>query len=573
MNDETSWLHKVMEVVRDGFVVIHDEDIILANSAFTDMLGFEKEDLVDTPFVELVEPMSRRRDQDMIEALVTGIDSTRFNTRLLANNNEILHVEITPIVIKLEGAPAVIATIRNVSTQMELEAAVSELENRFATLYDMSPVAYFTLNRSGNIEQVNAAAEELLGCEAVQIIGKSLSEFLPDPEPRYDPGADIVKEALRGRAVRGLEIQMKRGDGKIIWANISSSPLSSGTEKLSEIGLTAFDVTSRRAVEARLRHESQRANLYMEVMNSDLNMTNQNVLFALEDLSISLDLPDRLRGLLSETAWSVRSAGRMIANMGVLISLGQAPPEKVETRLQPHFNKAVREATRDFSWKTLDIKSNIPKQSFDVVGHAFMWYIFFNIIHYCASEDPNTTVSLEITAASTEDGDMVRIEFLDHSPGIPDDLKNQIFRRDGDPEAQLAGKGLGLIVVDRYIEHLGGRVWVEDRDASDPTKGNRFVLLLPVWKEELKIPPIVFYKSEHCVFCSPVLEFLTTILAEMNISPSTINLINVDDPASGVAESDLPALPTINMGGKQIAGYVSEDDLRAEITSMLLMSG
>ena len=562
-----------MEVVRDGFVVIQDEDIILTNSAFTDMLGFEKEDLVDTPFVELVEPMSRRRDQDMIEALVTGIDSTRFNTRLLANNNEILHVEITPIVIKLEGAPAVIATIRNVSTQMELEAAVSELENRFATLYDMSPVAYFTLNRSGNIEQVNAAAEELLGCEAVQIIGKSLSEFLPDPEPRYDPGADIVKEALRGRAVRGLEIQMKRGDGKIIWANISSSPLSSGTEKLSEIGLTAFDVTSRRAVEARLRHESQRANLYMEVMNSDLNMTNQNVLFALEDLSISLDLPDRLRGLLSETAWSVRSAGRMIANMGVLISLGQAPPEKVETRLQPHFNKAVREATRDFSWKTLDIKSNIPKQSFDVVGHAFMWYIFFNIIHYCASEDPNTTVSLEITATSTDDGDMVRIEFLDHSPGIPDDLKNQIFRRDGDPEAQLAGKGLGLIVVDRYIEHLGGRVWVEDRDASDPTKGNRFVLLLPVWKEELKIPPIVFYKSEHCVFCGPVLEFLTTILAEMNISPSTINLINVDDPASGVAEGDLPALPTIHMGSKQIAGYVSEDDLRAEITSMLLMSG
>ena len=562
-----------MEVVRDGFVVIQDEDIILTNSAFTDMLGFEKEDLVDTPFVELVEPMSRRRDQDMIEALVTGIDSTRFNTRLLANNNEILHVEITPIVIKLEGAPAVIATIRNVSTQMELEAAVSELENRFATLYDMSPVAYFTLNRSGNIEQVNAAAEELLGCEAVQIIGKSLSEFLPDPEPRYDPGADIVKEALRGRAVRGLEIQMKRGDGKIIWANISSSPLSSGTEKLSEIGLTAFDVTSRRAVEARLRHESQRANLYMEVMNSDLNMTNQNVLFALEDLSSSLDLPDRLRGLLSETAWSVRSAGRMIANMGVLISLGQAPPEKVETRLQPHFNKAVREATRDFSWKTLDIKSNIPKQSFDVVGHAFMWYIFFNIIHYCASEDPNTTVNLEITAASTEDGDMVRIEFLDHSPGIPDDFKDQIFRRDGDPEAQLAGKGLGLIVVDRYIENLGGRVWVEDRDPSDPTKGNRFVLLLPVWKEELKIPPIVFYKSEHCVFCSPVLESLTSVLAEMNISPSTINLINVDDPASGVAEGDLPALPTIHMGSKQIAGYVSEDDLRAEITSMLLMSG
>jgi len=572
-NHEASWLHKVMEVVRDGFVVIQDEDIIITNSSFADMLGYDKESLVDTPFEDLIEPMSRRRDQEMIEALVTGEHATRFITRLLSKNNDVLHVEITPTEIKLDGAPAIIATIRDITSQMELEAAVTELENRFATLYDLSPVAYFTLNRNGTIEQVNAAGEELLGCDADFIIGKSLSEFLPDPEPRYDPGADIVREAVRGKSVSGLEIQMKKGDGKIIWVNISSSPLTSGTEKVSEIGLTAFDVTTRRGVEQRLRHESERANLYMEVMTSDLNMTNQNVLFALEDLAISLDIPDRLRGLLSETAWSVRSAGRMIANMGVLISLGQSPPDKVETKLQPHFNKAVREATRDFEWKTINIESNIPEQSINVVGHAFMWYIFFNIIHYCASEDPSTTVELNINADSTEDGEMVRIEFLDRGPGIPDEHKNQIFRRSGEIEEQLAGKGLGLTVVDRYIEHLGGRVWVEDRVLSDPSQGSKFIVLLPAWKEELKIPPIMFYKSDHCVFCGPVLESLNAVLKEMNISPATIQLINVDDPNSGVSEDELPALPTIYMGTKQLAGFVSEDDLRYEISTMLLMSG
>jgi PAS domain S-box-containing protein len=562
-----------MEVVRDGFVVVQDEDIILTNSAFSDMLGYERDGLLDTPFEDIIDAMSRRRDQEMIEAFVTGENATRFITRLTSKDNNVLHVEITPTVIKLEGEPTIIATVRNITSQMELEAAVTELENRFATLYDMSPVAYITLNREGNIEQVNAAAEELLGCEAERIIGKSLSEFLPDPEPLYDPGRDIVKEALRGKGVSGLEIQMKRGDGKIIWVNISSSPLTSGTERVNEIGLTAFDVTTRRGVEQRLRQESERANLYMEVMSSDLNLTNQNVLFAMEDLSISLDLPERLQGLLSETAWSVRRAGRMIANMGVLISLGQAPPEKVETRLQPHFNKAVREATRDFEWKTLKIKSNIPDQSFDVVGHAFMWYIFFNIIHYSASQDPSSTVELDIKADLTEDGDMVRIEFLDKGPGIPDVQKDQVFRRAGGPEQQLGGKGLALTLVDRYLEHLGGRVWVEDRDPSDFSKGSKFIILLPAWKEELKIPPIMFYKSEHCVFCGPVLESLTAVLTEMSISPSNIQLINVDDPDSEVTEDDLPALPTINMGKKQLAGFISEDDLRVEVTSLLLMSG
>jgi len=562
-----------MDVVRDGFVVIQDEDIILTNSAFTDMLGYEKDSLLDTPFEDIIDSMSRKHDQEMIRALITGENATRFITRLISKDNSILHVEITPTEIKLEGEPAIIATVRNITTQMELEAAVTELENRFATLYDMSPVAYFTLNRKGDIEQVNAAAEELLGVGAEKLIGRSLAEFLPDPEPLYNPGADIVKEALRGRSVSGLELQMKRGDGKVIWANISSSPLTSGIEKVNEIGLTAFDVTTRRGVEQRLRHESERANLYMEVMSSDLNMTNQNILFALEDLSISMELPDRLRGLLSETAWSVRSASRMIANMGVLISLGQAPPNKVQTKLQPHFNKAVREVTRDFEWKTIKIESNIPEQSFDVVGHAYMWYIFFNIIHYCASEDPSTDVEIEIKADIIDDGDMIRIEFLDRGPTIPDELKDQIFRRTGEPEDQLAGKGLGLTVVDRYIEHLGGSVWVEDRNPSDTSQGSKFIVLLPAWKEELKIPPIMFYKSDHCVFCGPVLESLTIVLKEMNINPSNINLINVDHPDSEVSEDELPALPTILMGNKQLAGFMSEDDLRFEVSTMLLMSG
>ncbi len=576
MTDEksnASWLHRVMEVVRDGLVVIQDEDIILTNSAFTDMLGYEKGALQHTDFEDIVDKKSRNRDKDMIEALIFGENPSRFITRLAAQDGNVLHVEITPIEIELAGKPAVIATVRNITSQMELEAAVSELENRFATLYDMSPVAYFTLNRNGIIEQVNEAAEELLGCEADSLIGKSLSEYLPEPEPAYDPGADIVKEVLRGNPVTGLEIQMKRGDEKLIWVNISSRALISGTERPDEIGITAFDITKRRNFEERLRDESERANLYMEVMSSDLNMTNQNVLFAMEDLSISLDLPERLQGVLSETSWSVRKAGRMIANMGVLISLDQNPPDKVLTRLQPHFNKAVREATRDFAWKTLEVKSNIRDQSFDVVGHAFLWYVFFNIIHYSASADPSPTVKIDIRAKLTEDGDMIRIEFHDRAPAIPDELKDQIFRRAGSPEEQFAGKGLGLTVVDRYIEDLGGRVWVENRVKSDPSKGSKFIILIPTWKEQLKIPNIIFYKSDHCVFCGPVYNSLTMILKELGIGASAIELINVDDPDSTVREEDLPALPTIYLGKERLAGFVADDDLRVAISTMLLTSG
>ena len=374
---------------------------------------------------------------------------------------------------------------------------------------------------------------------------------------------------LRGKSVKDLEMEMRRSDDKTIWISASSRALESGSDKHITIGFTAVDITRRRATEQTLRQESERANLYMEVMTNDLNMTNQNVLFALEDLSISVELPERLQGLLSETSWSLRSAARMIANMGVLIPLDHEPPVKSKTKLLPHFKKAVREATRDFEWKTLEIKSNIEDISFEVNGHAFMWYIFFNIIHFSSRTDTSEKVKLEINAELTETDDMLRIEFIDYGPGIPDEQKSQIFRRNGSSDDRLEGKGLGLTLVDRYITDLGGRIWVEDRISKNPSKGSKFVILLPLWKESIQIPPILYYKSEHCIFCGPVLSTLTTVLNELGLGTSSLQVINVDEADATVTEEDLPALPTIQMGTEQLSGFLSEDDLREAVSKML----
>ncbi len=570
---DTQWVQKIMDVVHDGLIVLQDEDIVMANKVFSDMLGYPIKDVIDIALEDIVDPLARKSDSDLLDKLLSGEIKAQISTRFISKDGQIVHVEIKPTTVSIDGTPAVLACVRNVSTQIALETAVTEAENKFATLYDMSPVAYFTLSRDGEIEQVNEAAEELLGCDAEEIIGKPISNFLPEPKPGYDPAAEIVREVLRGKSVKGLEMEMFCGKEKTLWISASSRALTSGPEQPVSIGFTAVDITNRRSMEQRLRAESERANLYMEVMTSELNMTNMNVLFALEDLSISLELPERLKGLLSETAWSLRSAARMIANMGVLMSLHHEPPAKTKTKILPHFNKAIREATRDFEWKTIEVKSNLSDLTFEVNGHAFMWYIFFNIIHYSARSDTDDIVNIEINAEITEADDMLRIEFLDRSPGIPDDQKSQIFRRNGSADDRLEGKGLGLTVVDRYISDLGGRIWVEDRIPGDSSKGSKFVILLSTWKEILQIPPIVYYKSDHCIFCGPVLASLETVLNELGIGTSVIQLVNVDDPDSKIAEEDLPALPTIQMGKDQLSGFLSEDDLRAAISKMILMSG
>lgn len=572
-SSEFQLVQKIMDVVHDGMVVIEREDIIIANPVFAEMLDYEIDDILDMPFNDILDPVSKRTDADKIEAFLSGKPIPQFTTRLSSKTGNPVNVEIKPTIVNIDGQSTILASIRNISTQIALESAVTELENRFATLYDMSPVAYFTINRHGIVEQVNAAAEELLGCDAEEILGKSLAEFLPEPKPGYDPGADIIREVLRGKSITGLEMEMRHKSDRSIWVSASSRALSSGIEKPAEIGFTAVDITRRRATEQRLREESQRANLYLDVMTTDLNMTNQNVLFALEDLTISIDLPDRLKNLISETSWSLRNSARMIANMGVLISLDHEPPLKTRTKLLPHFNKAIRETTRDFEWKEMEIKSNITDTDLEVNGHAFIWYIFFNIIHFSGRMENREKISIEINAFLTKTDDTIRIEFLDPELDLSEDQKTLIFRRAENTKDLPSGTGIGLTVVDRYISDLGGRIWIEDIKPNDPSSGSRFVILIPAWKEALKIPTIMYYKSDHCVFCGPVLESLTAVLNELGISTSYMEIINIDDPSCEVKEGDLPALPTIQMGKEQLSGFLSEDDLRSAVSKMLFLSG
>ncbi len=62
----------------------------------------------------------------------------------------------------------------------------------------------------------------------------------------------------------------------------------------------------------------------------------------------------------------------------------------------------------------------------------------------------------------------------DNGPGVPDEMKSGVFRREGRPD-----KGSGLYLVKRIVNRYGGRVWIEDRVPGNPSKGARVVIILP----------------------------------------------------------------------------------------------
>lgn len=78
----------------------------------------------------------------------------------------------------------------------------------------------------------------------------------------------------------------------------------------------------------------------------------------------------------------------------------------------------------------------------------------------------------------SEGGDFLTVSVADTGPGIPGDRLGDVFHRRAQDEAipGVGETGVGLAIVRRLSEALGGRVWVN----SEAGSGSTFTLLLPL---------------------------------------------------------------------------------------------
>ncbi len=573
-NLENEYFGMVM-MANDGIVILQDNVIVMANPALLEMLGYDIGSLIGRQISDLLEPATAHQFSEVQEGFDWG-QSNRppFRARFVKKNGDIVHVEISTSDFALSNKPAVMGIVRNVSRNVELEAAIDASETRYRALFESSPIAYFSLSRIGNIQQVNQAAMRLLGYEEKDLLRRNLSSFLPDHEAS-DIVGQMISEAANGKSVEDFEMQMKTSDGRLTWVSVTANLLDFPDQSASTIALMALDIDRRKNAEAREQIERERANLYLEVMTHDLNNVNQSLLFSTGLLQNSSDIPEKYRPLLHESSWNVRRAARMVANLRFLFRLANDPPTREKVDFYDYLHMAISNVKNDFPWKTLELTTNVEKGMFEVAGHQYLEQVCFNIIHNAMTFDKSDNVVLDISAEIIEAVKMVRIQFCDQGPGISDSSKEFIFRRTGSPDDQIVGRGLGLTLVDRIVRNIGGKIKVEDRVKGDHTKGSCFVLMLPLWFEAPELycgqkTCITFFKSNHCVFCDPAMEILTAVLDSLGVPQSMVESINVDDPGVEISEEDLPMLPYIKICKNELTGFISETSIRSAVMNLMM---
>jgi signal transduction histidine kinase len=159
---------------------------------------------------------------------------------------------------------------------------------------------------------------------------------------------------------------------------------------------------------------------------------------------------DRLNGVLEKLLSFARPAGTTLDSIDL--------SEMVDDVIALLRHQAEKNAV------TISVVQNGPQYQIRARKHAVR-EILFNLVHNAIQATPRGgTVEVELERQNTTPGrkEAVIISVRDTGPGLPTAVRRKIF----DPffTTKTVGTGLGLTIVKRNIEELGGRLEVSNRD-------------------------------------------------------------------------------------------------------------
>jgi len=152
------------------------------NNRFTPLTGWQKEEWHGKPFLTLID--HRDRDTAINHYQMAHQGKARIFEAVILGNasiSPVLSFNITPIFDKgnIVGS---IGIARDVTDQKKMEREILDLKNFNESIIRSMEAGLLTIDLEGKITSFNGGAEQILGWEAAEVLGKSMQDVLKPGE-------------------------------------------------------------------------------------------------------------------------------------------------------------------------------------------------------------------------------------------------------------------------------------------------------------------------------------------------------------------------------------------------------
>jgi PAS domain S-box-containing protein len=286
-------------------VVAPNGEVIQANPAFCEFLGYSEQELVGKTAQSITHPEDREKTAEVIrQALTSGPRILRFEKRYLHKSGRTLWGEVSStLVCDAEGNPSYfIAQVLDIGKRKraeealqkahdeleekvrdrtaELSTANEELkreveerrraeetlwrsEERFRVAFEEAPVGMMIAVGDGIITRVNHAMSRISGYTPEELTGRNVCELIY-PEDR-EQSVPLIEKLLAGKLpIVTLESRYLGKSGRVFWARTTTAAVHiPDGEMVFALGIVE-DITERKRAEEALRQSEQKYKTLVE---------------------------------------------------------------------------------------------------------------------------------------------------------------------------------------------------------------------------------------------------------------------------------------------------------------------
>ena len=418
---------------------------------------------------------------------------------------EAIYITVGALVLAMAATTfATVIMLRNVRERERARAARAEQAvreeavRRLAAIVDNSDDAIIGKDLNGIIQSWNRGAERIFGYRAEEAVGQPITIIIP-PDRREEEET-VLRRLRKGERTDPFETVRWTKQGHLIDISLTVSPIRNADGVVIGASKISRDITERKRIEADLKRlnetleerVAERTRQLAEI-NAELDAFASTVA---HDLRAPLRAMDGFAKALAEDYGDTLGtrgqdyARRIVGaaeRMDLLIQdlLAYSRLSRAELRLQAlSLDDVVRDALRgletDVRQRSASI-SVVEPLGRVLAHHDTLRQVIANLLTN-AIKFVGPDVVPRVRIWSEARGGVERLWVEDNGIGIDARHQTNIFRvfeRLHGVET-YPGTGIGLAIVRRGTERMGGHVGVE----SSPGAGARFWLELPGWRAE-----------------------------------------------------------------------------------------
>ncbi len=481
-------LREIINNSWDGIGIIDKQSkFIYVNTAFSPILGYPKEELLQFTFESLILDEYKNAFKHLLEKNIENRYSSEVQVVCQRKDNQKVYLQIT------------------ISLMLNKQFFVVSAKDITKQISDDEILDKYVLSSHTNIDniitKVSSAFSALSGYAKEDLIGQKQNEII-FKNAKEDLLLELITCVKQNKEWTG-QLECQRKDQSVFWVDVKVKPMYNKYGDITGLTYLMFDITNELTLTSQKQNLTNQVSLAQdEIKQKDKILIQQSKLAVMAEtlqmvshewrqplniisiqaqkleLQYSMDLepkPDEVVTVLESIKNTASQLSSTIEEFQNYVNLKST---KKEVKASQIINKAVEIFKNDKEAQNIDFIKDVMEETplFETYENELTTILLNLLINAKEAILKNDVKNGVIKLKEYFKDDAICFEISDNGKGIKEEIMDRIFEPYFSTKDSQHGVGLGLYTCKMIIEtHLNGII-----EATNHNTGARFIIKLPI---------------------------------------------------------------------------------------------